>query len=54
MNMRDDALNSKSAKALLFVNLGDNALIAKSAETLLFVIWETTLSMQRMWRRFCL
>ena len=37
MNMGDNALDAKSAEALLFVNMGDDALHAKSAEALLFV-----------------
>jgi hypothetical protein len=34
--MGDNALNAKSAEALLFVNMGDNAINAKSAEVLKF------------------
>ena len=37
MNMGDNALDAKSADAVLFVNMGENALNAKSVEAPLFV-----------------
>jgi hypothetical protein len=54
VNMGDNALNAKSAEALLSVNMGNSALDAKSAEAVLFVNMESTLSMQRVQRRFFL
>ena len=35
--MGENALNAKSAEAVLFVNIRDNALYAKSAGAVLFV-----------------
>jgi hypothetical protein len=39
VNMGDNALNAKNAKALLFVNTGDDALDVKSAGRFYLLTW---------------